>query len=241
MLDEIGEISRRSRRSCSMCFRCEFTKLGSNKRIQVDVRIWPQPSCLEKMMLSGDFREDLYYRLKSSSSRGLRCGSVPTSPHAHRLLRGALSRKYTGRQAHFTELRQLFLQYSWPGNIRELENMIKRVVILQDEHLVVHEIQRNMQRQAAAQVAVAAPLAVAAAAAVGVPAGVGAFPGSFPPSPVLDDDGADESETLDEGSGGSLAAVAKAASLKAERAAIEQTLAQVHWNRRKALESGREL
>ncbi|HVL68562.1 MAG TPA: helix-turn-helix domain-containing protein, partial [Vicinamibacterales bacterium] len=40
-------------------------------------------------------------------------------------------------------------------------------------------------------------------------------------------------ETADEG-GGSLAAVAKAASIKAERAAIEQTLRQVHWNRRKA-------
>jgi hypothetical protein len=48
------------------------------------------------------------------------------------------------------ELRQLFVQYEWPGNIRELENMIKRVVILQDEQLVVREIQRNMQRTAAA-------------------------------------------------------------------------------------------
>ena len=44
------------------------------------------------------------------------------------------------------ELRQLFLQYDWPGNIRELENMIKRFVILQDEQLVVREIERNMQR-----------------------------------------------------------------------------------------------
>jgi DNA-binding NtrC family response regulator len=42
-----------------------------------------------------------------------------------------------------------------------------------------------------------------------------------------------DAETRDEG-GGSLAAVAKAAAMKAERAAIEQTLRQVHWNRRKA-------
>ena len=44
------------------------------------------------------------------------------------------------------ELRQLFQTYEWPGNIRELENMIKRIVILQDEQLVVREIERNMQR-----------------------------------------------------------------------------------------------
>jgi len=43
----------------------EFTKLGSNKRIQVDVRIVAATNRdLETMMLSGDFREDLYYRLK---------------------------------------------------------------------------------------------------------------------------------------------------------------------------------
>ena len=40
------------------------------------------------------------------------------------------------------ELSQLFLSYEWPGNIRELENMIKRIVILQDESLVVREMTR---------------------------------------------------------------------------------------------------
>ncbi|MBA2259594.1 MAG: sigma-54-dependent Fis family transcriptional regulator, partial [Acidobacteria bacterium] len=49
-----------------------------------------------------------------------------------------------------------------------------------------------------------------------------------PPAPP-----AEEPELVEEG-GGSLASVAKAASMKAERAAIEHTLRQVHWNRRKA-------
>ena len=40
------------------------------------------------------------------------------------------------------ELSQLFQSYEWPGNIRELENMIKRIVILQDEQLVVREMSR---------------------------------------------------------------------------------------------------
>ena len=50
---------------------------------------------------------------------------------------------------------------------------------------------------------------------------------------ITDLDGADEPEPAEE-TGGSLASVAKAAALKAERAAIEQTLQQVQWNRRKA-------
>ena len=116
--------------------------------------------------------------------------------------------------------------------------MIKRIVILQDEHLVVREIQRNMQRIAAtAAAAVPAGMAVAAAAAVPVGAGVGSsLPGGFPPVPEPEAiEGYDEPEApaAEEGVG-SLASVAKAASIKAERAAIEQTLRQVHWNRRKA-------
>jgi DNA-binding NtrC family response regulator len=61
-----------------------------------------------------------------------------------------------------------------------------------------------------------------------------------PPPPIADetnggDAGEDEAAVAaPEPGGSSLAAVAKAASMKAERAAIEQTLRQVHWNRRKA-------
>src|SRR5919107_1105655 len=78
------------------------------------------------------------------------------------------SRKYNRPARPISEeLRQLFATYDWPGNIRELENMIKRVVILQDEQLVIREIERNLQRHAAAaQVAAAAPAPAMMAAAV---------------------------------------------------------------------------
>ena len=93
---------------------------------------------------------------------------------------------------------------------------------------------RHMQRKAEARAVampqpamVAVPVGAAAGAAMASPSG--AFPYGAPESAESDA----EPSAVDEGSG-SLAAVAKAAALKAERAAIEQTLRQVHWNRRKA-------
>jgi len=142
------------------------------------------------------------------------------------------------------ELRQLFLQYEWPGNIRELENMIKRLVILQDEQLVFTEIERNVRRVVggAATVPVALPAAAGVAVGAGVPAavcgGVAAPVGVLTAPPVFADPAPepadpDAPEPAADDAGGSLASVAKAAAMKAERAVIEKTLRQVHWNRRK--------
>ena len=235
LLDEIGELTPNLQAKMLHVLQdAEFTKLGSNKRIQVDVRVVAATNRdLEQMMLSGGFREDLYYRLRvielTVPALRERRDEVPTLTD---FFVARYSRKYN-RPARIIsdELRQLFLQYDWPGNIRELENMIKRVVILQDELLVVREIQKNMLRTAA-QAAVAAPAPVAYAAAGAVSAGVGSIPTPF----EIAEPETSESEPVEpmEEGGGSLASVAKAASLKAERAAIEQTLRQVHWNRRKA-------
>ena len=232
MLDEIGEMKPALQAKLLHVLQDgEFAKLGSNKRIEVDVRIVAATNRdLEKMMLSGDFREDLYYRLKvievTVPALRERRDEIPTLTD---FFVARYSRKYNRPARPVSEgLRQQFLQYDWPGNIRELENMIKRIVILQDEHLVVNEIERNVQRAAGAAPAAAAQVAVAAAA---VPAGASAVPASFVPDPQPVED--DEVEPAEE-TGGSLASVAKAAAMKAERAAIEHTLRQVHWNRRKA-------
>jgi DNA-binding NtrC family response regulator len=193
------------------------------------------------MLASGDFREDLYYRLKvielTVPALRERPDEIPTLTD---FFVARYSRKYNRPARPISdELRQLFATYDWPGNIRELENMIKRVVILQDEQLVVREIQRNMQRAAAAPAAVVAAMpmgAVAAVAAGPLPGGLPMTPPGYAPPAPADaeaDDGGVNGDAPEEG-GGSLAAVAKAASMKAERAAIETTLRQVHWNRRKA-------
>lgn len=239
MMDEIGEMKPALQAKLLHVLQdAEFTKLGSNKRIQVDVRVVAATNRdLEKMMLSGEFREDLYYRLKvielTVPALRERRDEIPTLTD---FFVARYSRKYNRPLRPISDrLRQLFLEYDWPGNIRELENMIKRVVILQDEHLVVREIERNMQRPHV--VTVASPAPVFAAAAAAVPAGVGA---PLPAAPVSYAPAVREPEPLVEApepsieDGGTLASVAKAAAMKAERAAIEQTLRQVHWNRRKA-------
>jgi two-component system, NtrC family, response regulator AtoC len=246
MLDEIGEMKPALQAKLLHVLQDgEFTKLGSNKRIQVDVRIVAATNRdLEKMMLSGDFREDLYYRLKVIELMVPPLRERPDEiPTLIDFFIARYARKYNRPARPLSELlRQLFLQYEWPGNIRELENMIKRVVILQDEQLVIREIERNMQRAVAAAAPVPAVAAVAAVP-VGVPVGYGA---PMPPLPYVPPSVAAEPADPDDENGGgvehsapeptnsSLASVAKAASMKAERAAIEQTLRQVHWNRRKA-------
>jgi DNA-binding NtrC family response regulator len=252
MLDEIGEMKPALQAKLLHVLQDgEFTKLGSNKRIQVDVRIVAATNRdLEKMMLNGEFREDLYYRLKVIEL------FVPPlrerrdeTPTLIDFFIARYARKYNRPARPLSEaLGQLFLRYEWPGNIRELENMIKRVVILQDEQLVIREIERNMQRTMAAAAQAQAP-APAVAAAFAMPAAMaagGGYGGPMPPltytpaaaatedAPVDEDDATGAAEGGGERANGSLASVAKAAAMKAERAAIEQTLRQVHWNRRKA-------
>jgi two-component system response regulator AtoC len=250
MLDEIGEMKPALQAKLLHVLQdAEFTKLGSNKRVEVDVRIVAATNRdLERMMLSGDFREDLYYRLRVIEivvpALRERRDEIPALVDS---FLARYSRKYKRQPPRLSpQLRQLFLEYEWPGNIRELENLIKRLVILQDEQMVFTEIQSGSRRAIqAAAVALAAPVgAVSGVAGAAMPAAVASgfgMPAALPvpaapvaPPEETDSSAPDEGEGQAEETVGSLAAVAKAAALKAERAILEKTLNQVHWNRRKA-------
>jgi two-component system response regulator AtoC len=206
----------------------QFTKLGSNKAINVDVRIVAATNRdLEAMLLRSDFREDLYYRLKviEVTVPPLRERRAEIS-HLTGFFIDRYARRYNRPPRQLSdELQRLFQTYEWPGNIRELENMIKRIVILQDEQLVVREMTRSARP-------------VAAYAAAGMASGHVGIPTEEPD----DVEAADEEDAQPEEPvvmapvGSRLADVAKAAALKAERTIIEDTLRQVHWNRRRAAE-----
>ena len=234
-LDEIGEMKPPLQAKLLHVLQdAEFTKLGSNKRINIDVRVVAATNRdLEQMMLRGDFREDLYYRLKVIEA------FVP--PLRERrdeiaaltdLFIANYSQRYNRPVRPLSpELRQMFMNYDWPGNVRELENMIKRFVILQDEALVIRELTKPRV------VAVQQAPAYAAAQVPAMPASV-ASPTPPVGMPEPDDDEADDegpvAAVVATADGRRLADVAREAALAAERVAISDTLRQVHWNRRKA-------
>ena len=236
----------------------EFTKLGSNKRVTVDVRVVAATNRdLEAMMLKGDFREDLYYRLKVIDVYvpPLRERRDEIDPLTEFFI-ARYARRYNRPMRAISEpLRQQFHQYDWPGNVRELENMIKRIVVLQDESLVIQELARGPRQPhvggppASAPVPstepvspappIAAPPAAAAPAGYGAPVGVqylpsgGAVPvGAATSSAVAVLDAPAPPAVPEKPM--PLAEVAKNAAVQAERVAIEEALHRVHWNRRKA-------
>jgi two-component system response regulator AtoC len=233
MLDEIGELPLALQAKLLHVLQDgEFTRLGSNKRVQVDVRIVAATNRdLEKMMTAGTFREDLYYRLRvielTVPPLRERRDEIPTLVESF-ILRYA--RKYRRPAPRLSaNLRQQFMEYDWPGNIRELENMIKRLVILQDEQIAVAEIERSRRR--GPDVAASMPTDVSPTTPPVVTDSAASSEPSDATEPATD---TIPSAVAVDTSSGSLASVARAAALTAERALITQTLNQVHWNRRKA-------
>ena len=240
-LDEIGEMTAALQAKLLHVLQdMQFTKLGSNRPVTVDVRVVAATNRdLEAMLVGGGFREDLYYRLKVIE--------VTVPPLRER--RGELmhlstyfidryARRYNRplRQLSAT-LQELFQAYDWPGNIRELENMIKRIVILQDEELVIREMSRSpraVAAYAAAGVAAAQEEVIGANGSGHLDAGPG--PGAGAEADAEDAEATPEVPVATAPAGSRLADIAKAAALQAERVIIDDTLRQVSWNRRRAAE-----
>ena len=116
-------------------------KLGRQKNIPVDVRIIAatnQP--LEEMIRSGRFREDLYYRLNVVSIH-----IPPLRERGNDILLltdhylSVYNRKYH-KDLHISgEVYQRFLAYAWPGNVRQLQNVIESVVVLSHGPVILLE------------------------------------------------------------------------------------------------------
>ena len=143
-LDEIGEMKAALQAKLLHVLQdAQFTKLGSNKTINVDVRV----VAATNRDLEADDAARRVPRgplLPAQGDRGHRAAAARAAgrdPAPHRLLhRPLLAPLQPAGAAAVGRAAQLFQTYEWPGNIRELENMIKRIVILQDEQLVVREL-----------------------------------------------------------------------------------------------------
>ncbi|MCH8874906.1 sigma 54-interacting transcriptional regulator, partial [candidate division KSB1 bacterium] len=133
-LDEIGDLQLELQAKLLRVLQeGEFEHLGSSTTIKVDVRIIAATNRdLKKALESGDFREDLYYRLNVfpiiSPPLRQRKEDVPLLVKHFSEKVGAKVGKKIG--SINPKAMDALLAYDWPGNVRELENIIERAVIL---------------------------------------------------------------------------------------------------------------
>ncbi len=236
MLDEIGEMPLALQvKILHVLQDREFTKLGSNRLVEVDVRVIAATNRdLEAMMRAGTFREDLYYRLQVIEIHvpplRERREEIPQLIEFFLLKFASVYRRPPVRPS--LVLQENLLTYEWPGNIRELENMMKRLVVLQDENLILSEIGRLRAARAAAEGYTHTPPPMPVAVArppMPQPASVVPFP-----VPAVPDGGTVATAVNTDGM--NLQELARHAAMGAEKEAIQHALERFRWNRRKTAE-----
>src|SRR5687767_15085079 len=145
-LDEIGDMSFPLQAKLLQVLQDgEFSRLGGKHDVQVDVRVITATNRdLETAVAQGQFREDLYFRLNVVA--------ITMPPLRDRreeipFLVDHFIKKYSVQYnkpmaAVSADLARLFMEYEWPGNVRQLENMIKRMVVLGSETPILTELQQ---------------------------------------------------------------------------------------------------
>jgi two-component system response regulator AtoC len=187
----------------------EFSRLGSESDVRVDTRIIAATNRnLEEAVADGSFREDLYYRLNVVT---VHLPPLRERKDAIPLLIDQFLQK--NNEQYNKSLKQLnpetmeaLQRYDWPGNIRELENMIRRMVVLGNEQAVIDEIEQMSKRANSAE--------------------------EVKDSLDLDALGADFSSEQ----GIDLKRISRRAAQLAEKRVIERVLEQTRWNRKEAAE-----
>ncbi|NWG02980.1 MAG: sigma 54-interacting transcriptional regulator [Syntrophaceae bacterium] len=143
-LDEISEMSLSLQGKLLQVLQDkEFSRLGGKRDIQVDVRVLIATNKkIEEGVKNGQFREDLYYRLNvvNITIPPLRERKEEIPIFIEYFL-DKFSKKYQ-KQIHPISYKMMkaFSQHHWSGNVRELENVIQRFVVLGDEDLIIEEL-----------------------------------------------------------------------------------------------------
>ncbi|MDO9515142.1 MAG: sigma-54 dependent transcriptional regulator [Syntrophales bacterium] len=139
-LDEIGELSPPVQvKLLRFLQEREFQRLGGNQTIKADVRIISATNRnLEERVKEGSFRDDLYYRLNVVSMTVPplrdRRGDIP-------LLIEYFTKQFSSEndkeiEGLSSEAMDTLLKYDYPGNVRELENIIERAVVIARDHVI---------------------------------------------------------------------------------------------------------
>jgi two-component system response regulator AtoC len=241
LLDEIGDMDLRLQAKLLQVLQDhEFHRIGAKEATRVDVRVIAATHReLEAQIEDGEFREDLYYRLNV-----VNIGIPPLRERLDEIipLASFLLRKHAGQDAHNIpeigpDLRTALLRHRWPGNIRELENMMRRYLAVRSPEAIIDELNRlhnkaaNGVRRVQSQVAAAAAAGASGSVSngetprrrstdrpAGAPAAV-AVPHAVPDSAEKSDT---ELDRLDQ------------ARKSAESDVITKALYSTQWNRKRA-------
>src|SRR6266481_3543721 len=153
LLDEIGEMTPHLQAKLLHVLQdSEYSRLGGKRTVRVDARVLASTNVnLEEHVSNGKFREDLYFRLNV-----IRVDIPPLRERREDIpiLCNYFLCKYRDRYKSTVEeilpsLMDSFLRYDWPGNVRQLENAIKRYLILPDMNLNLSELKEQAGSNAA--------------------------------------------------------------------------------------------
>ncbi len=184
-LDEIGDINLEVQTKLLRVLQeMSFERVGSSQPINVDVRILAAThQDLESLIRGGRFREDLYYRLN------VICLHIPPLRERREDI-FALAVYFLNLQAqrigkpvtHLDpEAVEALAAYAWPGNIRELENVLERAVVLADgPAITVDDLPPELRQTGRRGLRPRLPTPVAAAGSILTPGGQGGGPPMSP-------------------------------------------------------------
>jgi two-component system, NtrC family, response regulator AtoC len=152
LLDEIGEMTPHLQAKLLHVLQdSEYTRLGAKRTIRVDARVLASTNInLEENVANGKFREDLYFRLNV-----IRVDIPPLRERREDIpvLCNYFLCRYRERYKSSVDeispaLMDSFLRYDWPGNVRQLENAVKRYLILPDMNMNPSELKEQTQAAA---------------------------------------------------------------------------------------------
>ena len=143
-LDEVGNLSYEVQIQLLRALQERKVKpVGSNHEIKVDIRVVAATNeDLSEAVKRGDFREDLYHRLNEFC---IQAPKLSERKHdimifAHHFLAQANDDLEKNIQGFDNEVIELFMNYDWPGNLREMKNTIKRSVLLTKGDFIPSEV-----------------------------------------------------------------------------------------------------
>ena len=142
-LDEVGDMSPNTQAKILRVLQeQEFERLGGTRTIGVDVRLVTATNRnLAEMVTTGEFREDLYYRLNVMA---VEVPALRERKEDINALVGTFVRRFSGELRKNVKgvepaAEKLLQRHNWPGNIRELENAIERAVLLAEGDVITKD------------------------------------------------------------------------------------------------------